>query len=51
MRGLKKVAWEGDKIDAYRIQTYGRTLRLIDRIGPVGCFGENANMCVCSTFW
>ena len=40
MRGLKKVTWEEDKIDAYRIHIYGRTLRLLDRIGPVGRFGE-----------
>ena len=36
MRGLKKIAWEGDKIDTY-IQT---KLRLLDRIDLVGGCSE-----------
>ena len=35
--GRKKIAWEGDK----HVNT--RTLRLLDRIGPVGRFDENSH--------
>ena len=40
MRGLTKIAWEGDKIQTHKAG-YGRTLQLLDRIGQVGRFGEN----------
>ena len=35
MRGLEKIAWEGD------IYIYPQTFRLLDQIGQVGRFGEN----------
>ena len=38
MRGLKKIAWEGDKVRRTR------TLQLLDQIGPVGRFSENQDM-------
>ena len=38
MRGLKKIACEGD-ID--NKQTDGRTLQLLDQLGPEGRVGEN----------
>ena len=33
-----RIAWEGDNKQQ---TTHGRTSRLLDRIGPVGQFGEN----------
>ena len=33
----KQIAWKGDN----KQTTHGRTSRLLDRIGPVGGFGEN----------
>ena len=37
--GRKKTAWKGDK--QTRKHSRGQTLRLLDRIGPVGRFDEN----------
>ena len=37
VHGRKKIAWGGDRIRT----SDGRTSRLLDRIGPVGRFGEN----------
>ena len=50
-KASKKIAWEGD------IYIYKQTLRLLDRIGPVGQFGENVPLMIiraCSNkvvFW
>ena len=38
MRGLKKIAWEGDKHT--NRQTDTQTLGLLDQLGPEGRVGE-----------
>ena len=40
MRGLKKMAWEGD----WQQTPHRRTSQLLDQIGPGGRFGENSNI-------
>ena len=39
MRGLKKIAWEGDK--QTQTHTDRQALRLLDQLGPEGRVGEN----------
>ena len=40
MRGLEKIAWEGDKQTDR--QTHTRTCQLLDQLGPEGRVGEKS---------